>query len=590
MDPGAKTTAAAIAELLRRVEYLEDRVGTLERVRGMPENETVPAEPGATPPSDMLSPAAEQVRTTEWIPSAGRTLLVLGGAFVLRAVTEARWLSPAVGVALGIVYALVWLLLTDRAAARGDVGRATWHGLAASLIAYPLLWEATIKFGILEAAGSAAVAAGFTAAALAVISRRRLRLLHWVVTSSAVATLATLAVGTRQLAPFTACLLLLGLATLWIGYVRDIRGPAGLAAAAAFGSVILLTAMTVLADPARREELVDVEAVIVLQLALLVMYVGSSIARTLTRRRPLRSNEIVMGVGATAVGLGGAAVVANATGTGLAWLGWISGALGLAGYWAAFALVDREERRTNFVFYSSLALVFVLVAGGILLPGPWLAVALSLAAVVMAWLGKLRGRATLSLHGAVYVAAAATVSGLIARSIAALVTADVGRSSSGTVVQLVALLAAAIYCAVPAATHGHTWGRVARLPKLVVLVVAALGFAGAFTIVGARWLPEEAEGGGPQAKSLAVLRTGILSFGAVVLAWLGRYPLVREARWLVYPVLVLVGLKLALEDFRVGDPAALVVSFVLYGGALILAPRLARPGVASTESSPDENS
>jgi len=567
MDPGAQTTAAAIAELLRRVEYLEDRVGTLEQARGMPANETAPAEPGASPPSEMLSPASEQVRTTEWIPSAGRTLLVLGGAFVLRAVTEARWLSPAVGVALGIVYALVWLLLADRAAARGEVGRATWHGLAASLIAYPLLWEATAKFGILGAAGSATVAAGFTAVALAVISRRRLHVLHWVVTCSAVATMATLAVGTRHLVPFTACLLLLGLATLWIGYVRDMRGPAGLAAVAAFGSVLLLTAMTVLTDPARRDELVDVEAVIALQLSLLVMYVGSGIARTLTRRRPLRSNEIVLGVGATAVGLGGAAVVANATGTGMAWLGWISGALGLAGYWAAFALVDREERRTNFVFYSSLALVFVLVAGGILLPGPWFAVALSLATVVMAWLGKLRGRATLSLHGAVYAAAAAIVSGLIARSIAALVTADVGRSSSGTVVQLVALLAAAIYCAVPAATHGHTWGRLARLPKLVVLVVAALGFAGVFTIVGA-----------------------LLSFGAVVLAWLGRYRLVREGRWLVYPVLVLIGLKLALEDFRVEDPAALVVSFALYGGALILAPRLARPSVASTKSGANEDS
>jgi hypothetical protein len=52
-----------------------------------------------------------------------------------------------------------------------------------------------------------------------------------------------------------------------------------------------------------------------------------------------------------------------------------------------------------------------------------------------------------------------------------------------------------------------------------------------------------------------------------------------EGAWLVYPLLVLTGVKFILEDFRAGRPATLFVSFALYGLALIVGPRLCRrPG------------
>ena len=63
---------------------------------------------------------------------------------------------------------------------------------------------------------------------------------------------------------------------------------------------------------------------------------------------------------------------------------------------------------------------------------------------------------------------------------------------------------------------------------------------------------------------------------AILLAWLGRRSRFEEATWLVYPLLVAGGLKLLLEDLRAGRAATLVVSLAFYGGALILAPRLAR--------------
>jgi hypothetical protein len=65
---------------------------------------------------------------------------------------------------------------------------------------------------------------------------------------------------------------------------------------------------------------------------------------------------------------------------------------------------------------------------------------------------------------------------------------------------------------------------------------------------------------------------------AILLAWSCRLPRLKEAAWLVYPVLVAGGIHLLVEDLRSGRPLTLVVSFALYGSALILSPRLVRRG------------
>jgi hypothetical protein len=57
---------------------------------------------------------------------------------------------------------------------------------------------------------------------------------------------------------------------------------------------------------------------------------------------------------------------------------------------------------------------------------------------------------------------------------------------------------------------------------------------------------------------------------------MSRHPRWPEVVWLLYPVLGLGAVKLVLDDLRRGRPATLFLSFVLYGAALILAPRIAR--------------
>ena len=75
---------------------------------------------------------------------------------------------------------------------------------------------------------------------------------------------------------------------------------------------------------------------------------------------------------------------------------------------------------------------------------------------------------------------------------------------------------------------------------------------------------------------VATLRTGVLAAAAIIVAWLGRRLGTREFGALLYPVLGWGALKLLIEDFRTSPPSLLFVAFALYGGALILGPRIAK--------------
>jgi hypothetical protein len=65
---------------------------------------------------------------------------------------------------------------------------------------------------------------------------------------------------------------------------------------------------------------------------------------------------------------------------------------------------------------------------------------------------------------------------------------------------------------------------------------------------------------------------------ALVIAWAGRQARFREWTWLVYPLLVVIGLKMVAQDFKFSRPATLFIALALYGAALIIAPRLRRGG------------
>jgi predicted tellurium resistance membrane protein TerC len=123
------------------------------------------------------------------------------------------------------------------------------------------------------------------------------------------------------------------------------------------------------------------------------------------------------------------------------------------------------------------------------------------------------------------------------------------------------------------AQHSDRWGVLAGAPQLMVLALSVWEVGGLIVVYLA---PALAAVGGADANPavLAALRTAVLSAASVSLALSSRFKRWPEARWLVYPVLVLVGIKLLLEDFPNGQPASLFVALALVGSALLLVAKL----------------
>ena len=90
---------AKVAELAEALRRIEERVAALERARPAMVRRVVPAphpaEEAAGGPSDLAD-------ATRWLSLAGRTLLVLAGAFVLRALTDSGTVPAWLGVGLGV--------------------------------------------------------------------------------------------------------------------------------------------------------------------------------------------------------------------------------------------------------------------------------------------------------------------------------------------------------------------------------------------------------------------------------------------------------------------------------------------------------
>ncbi len=568
-------------ELSARLARIERRLESLEAWRSGEHLQT----PGALAPAEL--PDAEPKPFDGFnLSLAGRTLVVLAGAFALRAITETGAFPQIIGTALGFAYAILWIVLSDRAVGAGLRTSATFHGVAAAIIGFPLLWEATVRFGILSGVTGAAALAAFTAIALIVAQRRSLRRLAWVFTAGAIATAVALAVATKMLVLFAAFLLLLGLATMWLGYIHRWRGPGWFAAVAVDGTVLLMTLMVLLGGGEQVAQVLRPASLVAIQVALVVLYIGGFGLRTLTRGRDLRPAEIIQGLVVLLAGLGGAVAVTRVSGLSSVGIGLVSLLLGAGCYGVSFAVMDRHlGSRVNFIFYTTSALTFTVVAVTQLLAEPIRPLALSGIAVVVAALGSRRSRATLSLHAAVYVAAAAVTSGLLADSIGALAGPAPRTTGWITASGLLALLVAAVCACFPVASHGRTWGRLSGGPKLAMLIVVALGTGGVLVSLLAPFA-RAGDDSTIEPGMLAALRTCILAVSAVALAWLGRRPRFIEAGWLVYPVLIAGGLKLLLEDVRAGRPWTLFVSLAFYGGALIIAPRIARRGGRNAPSPP----
>lgn len=563
-------------DLTRRLGDVEQRLQHLESGRAATPGwvrrgaTAPPARAGARtgvagPPEGALSGST--------VALVGRTLVVLGGAYGLRALSDREWVPVLVGAGVALLYAAAWLIQCARSAAGGRRTSALFHGVTGLLIAYPLVCETTLVFERIDVAVASGLAVAILALGLGVAWRSRLDGLAAFTVLAHATTCFVLMGATRSfLAPTGA--LLASAAALEVASVRGrwrrLRWPVALGADLGACGLVSVT----LFRAGESATALPVAAGMTVLLALPAVYLAGIGVRTLRFAGTVSGFEIGQAATSLLVGLGGALRIQLVQAGSPVALG--AAVLLLAGacYAAAFTAFDRPDGcGRNFHAFTSFALALSLLGWPMLLSGAasGIAIAWSTLAVLAIGLAVSFERIPLAFHGVAYAWAAALASGLVAAAADGLV----GDPAGARPVPGMAVVAAAVAtggCAALLATRSSDAGALALLPQslLGALVVwTSVGF-------GARALTSLLPGAATSEAAAAVAtgRTLVISASAVALAWAARRFALRELGWLVHPVLAGGAAKLLWEDLAAGDPVALFLSLGAYGGALIAVPRL----------------
>ena len=565
--------ADRLVELQSAVRDLAVDLRRLEaRVRQLEGGERTPVPP-AVPEGDAEPAFAGIGMPQGTVALLGRTLLVLAGAYVARALTDARTVPAGVGVALGLAYAVFWQLRADREARRTGVRAPRFTRWRAALIAFPLVWEATARFGLVGPRAACVALVSLFALGLGVAWRQALTIGAWLTTGLTLATAVALLVATRDLVAVFAALLAVAALLEWLAY-RERWLALRWCAAPVLDAVALLLVALVTRPRGLPEGYVPLAPPLAAG-ALLVLpglYVVSLAARTMRLERPVSLFEAAQGTLAIVLGFGGAWRVLVAHGGSTTVLGVLALLLGALCYGAAFAFAERRAGQArNFYFYATAGGLLALGGANVVAFGEALPFALGALGLLAAAFGRRFDRMTLRVHAAFYLAAGALETGLFVACARALS----GRSAGDLLpVAWVAAVAAAVGWAVLATDPGAPRSGRARVPQLVLATFAV--FALGKALQGTLWTAL-GERVADDPGVAAVLRTAVLAALALALAAGARRGTWPELGWLVYPLVALGGVKLVVQDLRDGRPATLVASLAVYGAVLVLAPRLMKP-------------
>jgi hypothetical protein len=559
-------TVDAIQEKLAR---LETRIARLESGPPVVESDLPPVSDRPTPqPGSKADESEGPLAAFAGTPTLiGRSLLILAGAFLLRALTERGTFEPAVGVVAGVIYAAVWIVAAAAAARNGARGKAGFYAACSAVIVGPLLLEAVTSFKVVTPATGVITLAVMTGAGLFVAARWRMQWNAWIFCVFGIVTAAAVATMDPPGESATAFLVLLGAAILWLA---DERGWGFLKWTTAFVgdlAVLRLTAIAV-APGSRPESFGPVHAPVValLQAVLVAAYVGAAVLGAVRGRRPLSVFTFVQTTLALLIGWGGWFQLARVHGWEMlgAWL--VAVAAGIAAYCGAFWLVDRVHGRNRAFYYlSSLGLVLV-VAGLLGLAGPVSAAVLSFVAVAVALVGSRWDRVTLRVHAAILLVAAWVVSS-VGRGVFEALAGRTHQLEGLVDIFIVAVLTVGVTAIVVIGSRGHTHGWVERLPLAGLLAMSALIAAS-----GVARGVESVLGRG----TVGVAGTVALSGVTVGVAFLASRAGIAEAGWLVYPFLAVTGVQMIAVDLSSGNTVVLMVALAAYGTALIVSTRLIR--------------
>jgi len=181
--------ASTLAEIAAAVARLEERVSRIEH-----------GARGAERLAAIESAQSEPLRID--LALIGRSLIVFGGAYLLRAITDAALVPTPVGAGIGLGYAAALLALADRACARGRPASGAFHGATALAIAYPLIGELVVRFHLIGPTSGAALVLIVFAAAMSIAHRRHATALAWIAVGATLAAAIVLPFETGSMLPF----------------------------------------------------------------------------------------------------------------------------------------------------------------------------------------------------------------------------------------------------------------------------------------------------------------------------------------------------------------------------------------------------
>jgi len=547
-EPDIGALVRDLQDLQRRVQNLEERLGA-----------------GVEPVASVATPATEAGPTLppNALPTFGRAVLAIAGAYVLRTLTEMGVLSPVAGVTLGLVYGIVWLIVAARLPDKPKFPVALSTVTSVAIVA-PLLWEASARLNAISSWACAAFLAGYLILGLALSWSKQSVVIPAIVSLTSASVAALLLLATHELYPFTLALLVLVAALEWAAF----RGRQGawrwLAAALADLAVVLLTFIASRPELPEGYAVIPAHAALTAQGLLLLIYAASAVTRTLIQRVRFSVLETAQTTAVLLVSMGGAA--ATVSGDASAALGLFALAAGLACYVLSFFVVGLAIK-WNFRAWATFGLLLVLAGTFLPFSGSrryW--IVWCGCAVACCWIATATRRPTLGLHGAAYLLLGALASGNMVQPLSRIFNGLDAAPRWWSVALLVGSAVVA-WIAVANSSPGETahWRNLATSSILAAIVIWVLAGAAAHGLVAA-W-----PGGGAPAETVG---TAVLTLLSIVLASSGVRWQRKELVWLVYGLMALAAWKLVARDFQNEHNLALVASLLLYGGTLILLPRI----------------
>ena len=315
--------------------------------------------------------------------------------------------------------------------------------------------------------------------------------------------------------------------------------------------------------------------------ALLGIYLASTIVRTLLRGFTFTWFETAQCGIAFLISVGGGLQLTSADARVAPALAVLALVCAAACYLVSFVMLDRDgEHGRNFHTYSTFGFLLTVAGSRILLTGAAAAVVWSVLAVAAIWVGGIFLRLTLKLHGGIFLILALGASSAFEQGAGLLLGSRTWPGGAPWAIWSGAATAALCYAIGTRQGAAVTPSWSSRALRVVIAGTAALLTAG----IAAGLLTYAYHGiFGANATHAycATLRTFVLSATALVLAWAGGHWNRAEFGRLVYPVMALGAYRMIGVDLHQDRTAALFLSLLLYGGALMLLPKLIRTSAAA---------